>query len=92
MIRRLLVLWRAFLSLFSFGYKRPLTDTEAIASDWRAVGDDLRTAMGATLPPGAEFERLETNMKPEAEERLRQAMKRYGLTERDRRHQAGRES
>lgn len=55
-------MWRSLIknsgSLFGFSSTRPAfmdrTDAEALASDWKAVGDDMRSAMrqhGKIAPP-----------------------------------------
>lgn len=88
MIRALVVMWRSFWMAFVAGFAR------AIAGPPPPEHFHDRQAMRRAMAE-AEAEilaKMPEERRDEARERLHDAMRRYGFAERDRRHQAGRES
>lgn len=76
MIRALREVWAAFWEAFREGFRRAQARNET---------RDRITLIGP-------FDEMDEAQRKAAREALHDAMHRYGLTERDRRHQAGRES
>jgi len=100
-IRALRLMWRSFWEAFGTGYRRAqgrggLRYPEWIAaSETRAMVEDVRRARAFLRRFDAEQDRRlmdEAHERAKADDALRDAMRRNGFTERDRRRQAGRES
>lgn len=85
----ILAAWRSFWAAFRVAFLRALAGQPPPAEH----AHDREAMRRAMVAAEAEIlSKLPEERRAEAQERLHEAMRRYGLTERDRQHQAGRES